>query len=233
MNASDDLGKLLDTARQASRADRISWRDPIAEHGSRAIPEMRRWIGDPELGAFAVRVLEKVAERPADRHAATAALRSSDTAADTPVGRDVAEALARLGHRQSTTTRSTGGRVQPKQWSGYETAPPLEQRFHDAMLDVFRLAGEATRKQRPDGTFIRGYWASYFLRAVRNHGGLTYAHQLLQVEGTTDGFARLTEEGLLELTMEFLVLRPEYASLFSAHERQVAASRLARAGYQP
>ena len=101
------------------------------------------------------------------------------------------------------------------------------------MLDIFRLAGEATRKTRSDGTVIRGYWASYFLRGSRNHGGLAYAHQLLAVEGTTDGFSRLQHEGRLELTMEALVLRPEYAELFSQHERQIAASRLARAGYQP
>ena len=87
------------------------------------------------------------------------------------------------------------------------------------MLAIFRLAGEATRRPRPDGTFERGYWASYFLRAVRHHGGLAYAHQLLQQEGTTDGFRRLTEEHRLDLTMEAVVLQPEYAELFSATER--------------
>ena len=93
------------------------------------------------------------------------------------------------------------------------------------------LAGEATRQQRPDGTYIRGYWATYFLRAVRNHGGLPYAHQLLRMDGTTDGFARLTAEGRLDLTMEALILRPEYRGLFSEGELQVAASRLVRAGW--
>ncbi len=101
------------------------------------------------------------------------------------------------------------------------------------MLDVFRLAGEATRRKRSDGTSERGYWASYFLRGVRNHGGPDYAHQLLRKEGTTDGFQRLKEEGRLDLTMEALVLRPEYAELFSDEERRVAAHRLAEAGYQP
>ncbi len=101
------------------------------------------------------------------------------------------------------------------------------------MVDIFRRASEATRKQRPDGTFERGYWASYFLRGVRNRGGVAYAHTLLRAEGTTDGFARLTEEGRLDLTMEALVLRPEYHRLFSTTELQAAASRLARAGYQP
>jgi hypothetical protein len=101
------------------------------------------------------------------------------------------------------------------------------------MLAIFTLAGEATRKQAPDGSTIRGYWASYFLRGVRNHGGPAYAHQLLRAEGTSDGFQRLTDEHRLDLTVEALVLRPDYASLFSDEERTIAAHRLARAGYQP
>jgi hypothetical protein len=55
---------------------------------------------------------------------------------------------------------------------------------------------------------------------------------LLRKEGTTDGFQRLTDEGRLDLTVEALVLKPEYSQLFSDEERRVAAHRLAQAGYQ-
>jgi hypothetical protein len=227
----DDLDTLLDAAKAAGPEDRINLRNAIADHGRPAAERMREWLVDRELGHFAVRVLEKIAERPADRRATIEILESADpTTISATVARDISDALTRLGHRPS---QSRGARPAPAEWSGYATASPLERRFHDDMLDIFRLAGEATRKQRPDGTVIRGYWASYFLRGVRNHGGLVYAHQLLRADGTTDGFARLTEEKRLDLTMEALVLRPEYAELFSPTERQVAASRLARAGYQP
>src|SRR5258708_16228557 len=101
------------------------------------------------------------------------------------------------------------------------------------MLDIFRLAGEATRRPRPDGTTQRGYWASYFLRGVRNHGGPDYARQLLRAVGTSAGFQRLTDEGRLDLTVETLVLRPEYEALFTAADRTIAAHRLAEAGYVP
>lgn len=37
----------------------------------------------------------------------------------------------------------------------------------------------------------------------------------------------------LVLTVETLDLRPEFSELFTDDERAVAASRLARAGYQP
>lgn len=232
MSAQATLDDILDEARTADRTERINLRNAIAEHGAAAIPAMRGWISDAELGAFAVRVLERIAERPTDRSAAIAALTGLDLTALTPsVARDVKDALERLGqHRAAGGDRSR--EAEPKRWPGYATAPPLEKRFHDDMLDIFRSAGEATRKERPDGTFIRGYWAIYFLRGVRNHGGLMYARRLLRAQGTTEGFARLTEERRLDLTMEALVL-PEYADLFTPEERQIAASRLAKAGYEP
>jgi hypothetical protein len=99
------------------------------------------------------------------------------------------------------------------------------------MLDIFRLAGEATRRPRPDGTTQRGYWASYFLRGVRNHGGPKYARQLLRAADTSAGFQRLTDEGRLDLTVEALVLRPEYEPLFADEDRKIAARRLEEAGY--
>lgn len=55
-------------------------------------------------------------------------------------------------------------------------------------------------------------------------GGLEYAHLLLEQEGTTDGFQRLTDEGRLDLTMEALVLKPEYADLFT--RRNVRSLRI-------
>jgi hypothetical protein len=228
-----ELDDLVAAAAKADKQDRISWRNQIAEYGPRAIPTMHQWLTDPHLGAFAVRVLERVAEQPGDRQLVVESLVSvSPTTVSPAVARDMADALERLSVPRGRGSIVGGSRSAPVGWSGYPTASPLEKRFHDDMLDIFRMAGEATRKQRSDGTFIRGYWASYFLRGVRNHGGLAYAHQLLIAEGTSDGFARLTEEGRLDLTVEALVLRPEYQQLFSEHERQIAASRLARGGYQ-
>jgi hypothetical protein len=53
------------------------------------------------------------------------------------------------------------------------------------------------------------------------------------MEGTTEGFQRLKIEGRLDLTVEVLVLRPEYLGLFNEDERSVAAHRLAEAGHMP
>jgi hypothetical protein len=233
---SDDLDQLLEVAGAAGPGVRIEFRDPIAAHGALAIPPLREWLADPRLGAFAVRTLEKIAGDPANRRAVLEAFASLDPQSiNDSAGRDVADALARM---KGSVHRSGGRpkvvrRAPVEEWPGSRVTSGLDLRFHDDMLDVFRLAGEATRRTRPDGTTARGYWASYFLRGVRNHGGPDYAHQLLRREGTTEGFHRLKQEGRLDLTMEALVLRPEYAELFSEEERRTAAHRLAEAGYEP
>jgi hypothetical protein len=230
-----DLEELLGAAKAATPGERIEFRDRIAAYGAQAIPSLRSWLPDPRLGAFAVRTLEKIAGDNASRQAVLDAFASPRSQSiPEPVAHDIADAMGHLHGGPSPS--GAGGRRPPRSplepWPGTRSVSALELQFHDDMLNIFRLAGEATRRPRPDGTTARGYWASYFLRGVRNHGGLEYAHQLLRQEGTTDGFRRLTEEDRLDLTMEALVLRQAYTDLFSQEERRIAAHRLAEAGYQ-
>jgi hypothetical protein len=226
---------LLEAAERASPGVRIDYRDPIAGHGARAIVPMFDWLPDSRLGAFAVRVLARIADEPALRRQVLAALQNADLATlPEPVVRDVSDLLSRSGGAAQRPAQVGQERsMRRQQWPGDRAVSPLELRFHDAMLDVFRRAGEATRRRRPDGTIARGYWASYFLRGVRNNGGPEYARHLLRARGTTAGFQRLKDEGRLDLTMEALVLQPEYSALFSENERQTAADRLRAAGYDP
>jgi hypothetical protein len=230
------LDELLEAAEAAAPGDRIEFRDRIAAYGALAVPSLRDWLPDARLGAFAVRTLEKIAGDHTGRQMVLDAFASPGSQAIPElVARDISDAVGRLrgGAQPSGGGASRPPRSPLEQWPGTRRVTALELQFHVAMLNIFRLAGEATRRPRPDGTTARGYWASYFLRGVRNHGGLEYAHQLLRQEGTTDGFRRLSEEGRLNLTMEALVLRQAYVDLFSQEERRVAAHRLAEAGYQP
>ena len=103
----------------------------------------------------------------------------------------------------------------------------LDARFeHDMIETVYRASGRQT-----------GYWASYFLRAVRQHGGVAAAKRLLSAKGLSKGLITLQEKGRLDLAMETLVLRPEYGSLFTEDERATAERRLqevrTRNGAQP
>ena len=207
----------------AAPGERIELRDSIAAYEREAIPPMTSWLRDKQLGAFAVRVLSKIGEDRRHARAVLEALQAVDPGGlSDPAVRDVSDAIARLAPKHG----GDGKQPVPEPWPRDLRVTALEWRFHEAMLEIFKLAGEATRRRHNDGTFERGYWAHYFLRGVRNHGGLVYAHRLLHKEGTTEGFERLKAEGRLDLTVEALVLRPEYAGLFSEEELGVASRRI-------
>ena len=92
----------------------------------------------------------------------------------------------------------------------------LEARFEQDMVEkVYRLAGRET-----------GYWAGYFLRSVRQHGGVGAARRLLERGGISKGLAKLAELDRLDLAMEALVLDPNYEPLFTDPERAIATRRL-------
>jgi hypothetical protein len=93
--------------------------------------------------------------------------------------------------------------------------PALVAEFHDAMLDVYRRAKQEA-----------GYNATRFLEMVTSEGGLTTARRLLASPTVSDGFAALWAAGRQDLTVEAVVLQPEFAALFTPGELQQAASRL-------
>lgn len=95
----------------------------------------------------------------------------------------------------------------------------LEQEFHERMLDIYRVAKRDL-----------SYNATRFLQMVSDQGGLAAARQLIS-GSPSDGFTTLWERGRLDLSVEALVLRPEYEDLFTEDERRVAAERLRQFGY--
>ena len=73
-----------------------------------------------------------------------------------------------------------------------------------------------------------GYNATRFLVMLREHGGLVTAHRLLEGDAVSYGFTELWLMGRQDLTVEALVLEPEYAGLFSEAELATARGRLGR-----
>ena len=72
--------------------------------------------------------------------------------------------------------------------------------------------------------------ANRFRQLVVIKGSVGAAQDLLAKPDVSTGFARLAAAGLLELTVEYLVLRPEFGTLFTAEERAVARRRLVEHG---
>lgn len=78
-----------------------------------------------------------------------------------------------------------------------------------------------------------GYNASRFLAMLEERGGLETARQLLYAEGVSDGFVQLWERRRLDLTVEFLILQPQWSGLFTDQERSIARRRLEEYGFEP
>jgi hypothetical protein len=95
-------------------------------------------------------------------------------------------------------------------------------KFDAEMVDIYRRTGEAF-----------GYWPNYFLRMVRNEGGVATAKKLLADSQVSAGFRRLVKARRLDLSVEYHVLRPRFAPLFTQQERAKARERLELYGFKP
>ena len=100
-------------------------------------------------------------------------------------------------------------------------AGPETVDFGKAMLGLYERAKQEA-----------GYTASAFLGMVSQMGPLGAARRLLRAPAVSDGFANLWERGRLDLTVEALVLRPEFAPLFTEEELGRARGRLEQFGYR-
>jgi hypothetical protein len=67
---------------------------------------------------------------------------------------------------------------------------------------------------------------------VVDYGGLQAAHRLLMTDEPSDGFTTLWMCGRLDLSVEAVVLKPEFVPLFTDTEREIARNRLAEYGYR-
>ena len=96
----------------------------------------------------------------------------------------------------------------------------MESQLHQEMIDMFNIAGKET-----------GYWGRYFLRSVKNNGGLLTAKKMLskRLEKPSEqkGFQALIEAGRPDLSLESLVLQPRFQELFTIDELNEAKRRLA------
>ncbi len=95
----------------------------------------------------------------------------------------------------------------------------LKEQLHEEMLAAYKKAGVET-----------GYWGNYFLRSVKRHGGLATAKRMLnkKIENPSDqkGFRSLVEAGRPDLSLESLILKSQYNTLFTDEELAEAQRRL-------
>ena len=97
-----------------------------------------------------------------------------------------------------------------------------EKTFDAAMMDIYRRALKEAK-----------YNATRFLQMLHDHGGLETAQLLLHSPTVSDGYTALFLRNRLDLTVEVLVLQPDWHSLFTDEERAIAQKRLDEYGFKP
>ena len=97
----------------------------------------------------------------------------------------------------------------------------MKRQFEQDMVNIYKTAKKEC-----------GYTATRFLQMIDKQGGWATAKQLIAKPCGTDGFAKLWEHGRLDLSVEALVLRSEYQSLFSEEEKLLCEERLKEYGFQ-
>ncbi|MCY9784219.1 DUF262 domain-containing protein [Nocardiopsis sp. EMB25] len=125
----------------------------------------------------------------------------------------------RLGQDAAGSTAEEPGEAEDEAAEAV-SAPPTAD-FGAAMLSIYERA-----RSEAD------YTATFFLGMLSELGPLGTARKLLNAPAVSDGFANLWERGRLDLTVEALVLRPEFEALFTAEELDRARTRLAQFGYR-
>ena len=83
------------------------------------------------------------------------------------------------------------------------------------MLNIYKRAFEET-----------GYRASYFHQMVTEQGGYDAAMTLIHSSKPSEGYTALHQLGRLDLTVEALILRPEWLDVFTDQDRLAAYRRL-------
>lgn len=113
------LAGLLKAARDAAPGQRIGFRDQFAAFGEDALEPMAQWLTEPRLGAFAVRVIERIAREPTTRTTAIRTLQDGRASAGSQsIAGDIAEALGRLGAPVvGMRSGGTPGRAQRGYWA--------------------------------------------------------------------------------------------------------------------
>ena len=94
---------------------------------------------------------------------------------------------------------------------------PKEMKFDGAMMDIYRRA-----KDECD------YNATRFLQMLLEHRGLKTAKILINAPHVSDGYTALWERKRLDLTVEALIIKPEWDALFTDEERAIAKERLVK-----
>jgi hypothetical protein len=96
----------------------------------------------------------------------------------------------------------------------------LQSKFDEAMMNIYRRAIDEA-----------GYKATRFFQMLHDHRGLGTAQILIDSPTVSEGYTALWERKRLDLTVESLVLQPEWQQLFTDEQLRIARERLLEYGF--
>ena len=99
-----------------------------------------------------------------------------------------------------------------------EQSASSERRFERALLATYEYLARLGHGGRGE---------------IDRYGGVEAARRVLDEDRITDGFELLWQMGKLEMSVEALSLRTEFAPLFTDAQRRVASERLRARGFVP
>ena len=97
---------------------------------------------------------------------------------------------------------------------------PDDMEFYKEMVGIYRRAKEEVN-----------YTATRFIQMVAERGGVETAKILVNANTPSDGYTELWQRNRLDLTVEALMIKEEWSSLFTPQELERARARLEEYGY--
>lgn len=97
----------------------------------------------------------------------------------------------------------------------------IKNDFHIAMVNIYKQAKKDI-----------GYNATRLIQMLSEYGGVETAKKLIHSNDLSYGFEVLWEAGKLDLTVEALVIKEKYSSLFEQEEIKICEDKLKSLGYK-
>lgn len=143
--------------------------------------------------------------------------------------------LEELGYQVFTSVDALLGFVENEgvEAAGEQPAEPEQPQPTAAVSDAAQEFGRRMVETYRRSVTEANYNATYFRSMLAQLGPVDTARKLLASPAVSDGFAALWERGRMDLTVEALVVEPEFADLFTEDEIETARRRLEQFGYSP
>ncbi|AMJ40511.1 hypothetical protein [Anaerotignum propionicum] len=86
------------------------------------------------------------------------------------------------------------------------------------MTDIEKIFSEEWMKKAEQAKGLEGYNSAKLIKEIQQYGGVSVARRALSRNGCSDNFEILKKSKWLDLSMEALIVKGEYGSLFEDDE---------------